>query len=61
MDVVVAVCVGVRVGEGGLVEVVVLQAALSSTGRSERTSEKADFLIGSILAQMTAPDPGANG
>ena len=56
----VGVVVGVKVGEGGLVEVVELQAALSSTGRSDRTSKQADFLIGSILAQMTGPDPGAS-
>jgi len=52
--------VGVKVGEGGLVEVVELQAALSSTGRSDRTSKQADFLIRSILAQMTGPEPGAS-
>jgi hypothetical protein len=60
VGVVVVACVGVKVGEGGLVEVVELQAALSSTGRSDRTSKQADFLIRSILAQMTGPEPGAS-
>ena len=56
-DMVVA-SVGVKVGEGGLADVVELQAVLNGTSRSDRTSKKADFLIGSILAQMIGPNPG---
>jgi len=60
VGVMVVACVGVKVGEGEVMEVVELQAALNSTSRSDRTSKKADFLIGSILAQMIDPNPRAS-
>jgi hypothetical protein len=60
VGVMVVACVGVKAGEGEVMEVVELQAALHSTSRSDRTSKKADFLIGSILAQMIDSNPGAN-
>jgi len=48
----VVVCVGAMVCDGVATDVVEVQAAVSSTSR---ISKKANFPIGSILAQMIKP------